>query len=161
MSEILNLAKAFEEKSKQQARDTEQSVKHEFVRLEKSISAELQSSAKSINDAIREQNSKLTGMIRATVTGSMAWTFVCFALLISILSGVIWFQGTIIASRLKEMDSYSQQLDSLKAKSGAGVMIYNVDNQKNAYLVVLPKQAHGVEIYTSQTGNQVVKYVAK
>ncbi|MCE0033181.1 MbeB family mobilization protein, partial [Klebsiella pneumoniae] len=34
MSEILNLAKGFEEKSKQQAQDTEQSVKREFARLE-------------------------------------------------------------------------------------------------------------------------------
>jgi hypothetical protein len=35
MSEILNLAKGFEEKSKQQAQDTEQSVKREFERLER------------------------------------------------------------------------------------------------------------------------------
>ncbi|EGL0308506.1 hypothetical protein IOV90_004225 [Salmonella enterica] len=29
--------------------------------------------------------------------------------LIDILGGIIWFQGTIITSRLSEMDSYSQQ----------------------------------------------------
>ena len=82
--------------------------------------------------------------------------------LIGILSGIIWFQGTIITSRLSEMDSYSQQLASLKAKSGAGVTIYSDDTrQKNTYLVVLPKQAHGVETYTSTTGNTVVKYTAK
>ncbi|MGC6575072.1 MbeB family mobilization protein, partial [Escherichia coli] len=45
MSEILNLAKGFEEKSKQQAQDIEQSVKREFGRLEMSIGAELQSSS--------------------------------------------------------------------------------------------------------------------
>jgi hypothetical protein len=44
-----------------------------------------------------------------------------------ILGGIIWFQGTIITSRLSEMDSYSQQLASLKAKSGAGVTIYSDD----------------------------------
>ncbi|MFZ5410360.1 MbeB family mobilization protein [Enterobacter asburiae] len=37
MSEILNLAKGFEEKSKQQAQDTAQSVKREFEKLETSI----------------------------------------------------------------------------------------------------------------------------
>ncbi|MGS4238226.1 hypothetical protein ACKUS5_00085 [Serratia marcescens] len=42
------------------------------------------------------------------------------------------------------MDSYSQQLASLKAKSGAGVTIYSDDTRRNTYLVVLPKQAHGV-----------------
>ncbi|MDR5971506.1 protein MobB, partial [Salmonella sp. NW652] len=63
--------------------------------------------------------------------------------------------------RLSEMDSYSQQLASLKAKSGAGVTIYSDDSRRNTYLVVLPKQAHGVETYTSQAGNTVVKYTAK
>ncbi|MCZ0104198.1 protein MobB, partial [Raoultella ornithinolytica] len=107
MSEILNLAKGFEEKSKQQAQDIEQSVKREFGRLEMSIGAELQSSSQSISNAIREQNGRLTGMIRASVSTAMAWIFTSFALLIGILGGIIWFQGTIITSRLSEMDSYS------------------------------------------------------
>ena len=161
MSEILNLAKGFEEKSKQQAQDTEQSVKREFVRLETSISAELQSSSQSISNAIREQNGRLTGMIRATATTALIWTVVCAALLIGILSGIIWLQGQIISSRLSDIDGYSQQLPSLKAKSGAGVTIYSDDSQKNGYLVVLPVKAHGVESYTSTAGNTVVKYTAK
>ena len=161
MSEILNLAKGFEEKSKQQAQDTEQSVKREFARLETSISAELQSSSQSISNAIREQNGRLTGMIRATVTTALIWIVVCAALLIGILSGIIWLQGQIISSRLSDIDGYSQQLASLKAKSGAGVTIYSDDTRRNTYLVVLPKQAHGVETYTSTTDNTVVKYTAK
>ena len=161
MSEILNLAKGFEEKSKQQAQDTEQSVKREFVRLETSISAELQSSSQSISNAIREQNGRLTGMIRATVTTALIWIVVCAALLIGILSGIIWLQGQIISSRLSDIDGYSQQLASLKAKSGAGVTIYSDDSQKNGYLVVLPVKAHGVETYTSTAGNTVMKYTAK
>ena len=161
MSEILNLAKGFEEKSKQQAQDTEQSVKREFARLETSISAELQSSSQSISNAIREQNGRLTGMIRATATTALIWTVVCAALLIGILSGIIWLQGQIISSRLSDIDGYSQQLASLKAKSGAGVTIYSDDSQKNGYLVVLPVKAHGVESYTSTAGNTVVKYTAK
>ena len=161
MSEILNLAKGFEEKSKQQAQDTEQSVKREFARLETSISAELQSSSQSISNAIREQNGRLTGMIRATVTTALIWIVVCAALLIGILSGIIWLQGQIISSRLSDIDGYSQQLASLKAKSGAGVTIYSDDSQKNGYLVVLPVKAHGVESYTSTTGNTVVKYTTK
>jgi hypothetical protein len=60
----------------------------------------------------------------------MAWIFICFALLIGILGGIIWFQGTIITSRLSEMDSYSQQLASLKAKSGAGVTIYSDESRR-------------------------------
>ena len=161
MSEILNLATGFEAKSKQQAQDTEQSVKREFGRLETSISAELQSSSQSISNAIREQNGRLTGMIRATVTTALIWIVVCAALLIGILSGIIWLQGQIISSRLSDIDGYSQQLANLKAKSGAGVTIYSDDSQKNGYLVVLPVKAHGVETYTSTAGNTVVKYTAK
>ena len=161
MSEILNLAKGFEEKSKQQAQDTEQSVKREFARLEMSIGAELQSSSQSISNAIREQNGRLTGMIRATATTALIWIVICAALLIGILSGIIWLQGQIISSRLSDIDGYSQQLASLKAKSGAGVTIYSDDSQKNGYLVVLPVKAHGVESYTSTAGNTVVKYTAK
>ncbi|WP_323644363.1 MbeB family mobilization protein, partial [Enterobacter asburiae] len=142
MSEILNLAKGFEEKSKQQAQDTEQSVKREFVRLETSISEDLKSSSQSISNAIREQNVRLTGMIRATATTALIWIVVCAALLIGILSGIIWLQGQIISSRLSDIDGYSQQLASLKAKRGAGVTIYSDDSQKNGYLVVLPVKAH-------------------
>ncbi|WP_164989371.1 hypothetical protein, partial [Enterobacter cloacae] len=126
-----------------------------------SISAELQSSSQSISNAIREQNGRLTGMLRASGSTAMAWIFICFALLIGILSGIIWLQGTIITSRLGEMDSFSQQLANLKAKSGAGVAIDSDDKQRNTYMVVLPKQAHGVETYTSATDNTVVKYSAK
>ena len=161
MSEILNLAKGFEEKSKQQAQDTEQSVKREFERLETSISEDLKSSSQSISNAIHEQNGRLTGMIRATATTALIWIVVCAALLIGILSGIIWFQGQIISSRLSDIDGYSQQLASLKAKSGAGVTIYSDNTRRNTYLVVLPKQAHGVETYTSTTDNTVVKYTAK
>ena len=161
MSEILYLAKGFEEKSKQQAQDIEQSVKREFGRLEMSIGAELQSSSQSISNAIREQNDKLTGMLRATATTALIWIVVCAALLIGILSGIIWLQGQIISSRLSDIDGYSQQLASLKAKSGAGVTIYSDDSQKNGYLVVLPVKAHGVETYTSTAGNSVVKYTSK
>ncbi|MEB2411813.1 MbeB family mobilization protein, partial [Enterobacter asburiae] len=43
MSGILDLAKAFEETSKQQAQRTGESVKSEFVKLEQSISEALKS----------------------------------------------------------------------------------------------------------------------
>ena len=82
-------------------------------------------------------------------------------LLIGILSGILWFQGTLIASRLDEMNSYSQQLTDLKAKSGAGVEILTDDTRKNKYYVVLPKSAKGVELYTSKNDKQVVTYTAK
>lgn len=161
MSEILNLAQAFEEKSKQQAQDTEQSVKREFERLETSISADLKSSSQTIGSAIQEQNARLTGLLRGTVTSALLWIVICGLFLIGILGGIIWFQAQIIASRLSDMDGYSQQLASLKEQTGAGVTILRNDQQRNGYLMVLPTKAHGVETYTSTAGNTVVKYTAK
>lgn len=120
MSGILDLAKAFEETSKQQAQRTGESVKSEFVKLEQSISEALKSSGKNISDAIHEQNTRQTTLLRRSVTIALIWILVCGVLLIGILSGILWFQGTLIASRLDEMNSYSQQLTDLKAKSGAG-----------------------------------------
>lgn len=161
MSGILDLAKAFEETSKQQAQRTGESVKSEFVKLEQSISEALKSSGKNISDAIYEQNTRQTTLLRRSVTIALIWILVCGVLLIGILSGILWFQGTLIASRLDEMNSYSQQLTDLKAKSGAGVEILTDDTRKNKYYVVLPKSAKGVELYTSKNDKQVVTYTAK
>ena len=136
MSGILDLAKAFEETSKQQAQRTGESVKSEFVKLEQSISEALQSSGKSISDAIHEQNTRQTTLLRRSVTIALIWILVCGVLLIGMLSGILWFQGALIASRLDEMNSYSQQLTDLKAKSGAGVEILTDDTRKNKYFVV-------------------------
>ncbi|HCT8847961.1 TPA: MbeB family mobilization protein [Enterobacter roggenkampii] len=161
MSGILDLAKAFEETSKQQAQRTGESVKSEFVKLEQSISEALKSSGKSISDAIHEQNSRQTILLRRSVTIALTWILVCGVLLIGMLSGILWFQGTLISSRLDEMNSYSQQITDLKAKSGAGVEILTDDTRKNKYYVVLPKSAKGVELYTSKNDKQVVTYTAK
>ena len=160
MSEILNLAKGFEEKSKQQAQDTAQSVKREFEKLETSICEDLKSSSQSISTAIREQNDQLTGIVRYSLLSALGWIFLFAALLIMILGGIIWYQGTVITSLLNEMDSYSQQLESLKAQSGAGVAIYK-DDKKNTYLLVLTEKKHGIETYTSKGGNTVMKYTGK
>ena len=161
MSGILDLAKAFEETSKQQAQRTGESVKSEFVKLEQSIIEALKSSGKSISDAIHEQNSRQTILLRRSVTIALTWILVCGVLLIGMLSGILWFQGTLISSRLDEMNSYSQQITDLKAKSGAGVEILTDDTRKNKYYVVLPKSAKGVELYTSKNDKQVVTYTAK
>lgn len=161
MSGILHLAKAFEETSKQQAQHTGESVKAEFGKLESSISEALQSSGKSISDAIHEQSTRQRAIVRRTVTLSLVWIVISGALLIGILSGILWFQGMLIRDRLDEMNSYSEQLSDLKAKSGAGVEILSDSKSRNMYYVVLPKKAKGAELYTSQGGNPVVKYTAK
>jgi len=161
MSEIFNLAQAFEEKSKLQAQDTEQSVKREFERLEASISADLKSSAQTISNAIHEQNTRLSGLLRGTVTRALLWIWTCAMLLMCLLGGIIWYQGQIIDSRLSDIDGYSHRLEDLKTQTGAGITIFRDPQQRNGYLVELPKKAHGVETYTSTAGTTVMKYIAK
>ena len=161
MSGILDLAKTFEETSKQQAQLTEQSVKHEFARLEISISEALKSSGMSISDAIHEQNTRQMALLRGTTKVAFLWILSSGVLLTVILSGILWYQGMLISERLDEMNSYSQKLDDLKAQSGAGVSIGRDDKQKNGYYVILPKNAKGVKSYTSDKGYQVMTYTAK
>jgi hypothetical protein len=158
MSEILNLAKGFEEKSKQQAQDTEQSVKREFGRLETSISAELQSSSQSISNAIREQNGRLTGMIRVNGDG------VDIHLLRpadrhpgrdNLVSG---HDHHLTPERDGQLQPAAGEPESEKRRG-------RDDLQRRQKPEHLPggaaEAAHGVETYTSTAGNTVVKYTAK
>ncbi|MEX0635111.1 MbeB family mobilization protein, partial [Serratia ureilytica] len=147
--------KGFEEKSKQQAQDTELSVKREFARLETSISAELQSSSQSISNAIREQNGRLTGMIRTSVSAAMAWIFsFCpdrYPGRDNLVSG---HDHHLAPERDGQLQPTAGEPESEKRRGRDDLQRRQ---EPNTYLVVLPKQAHGVETYTSTTDNTVVK----
>ncbi|MGC8127494.1 hypothetical protein ACP2ZX_28635, partial [Klebsiella pneumoniae subsp. pneumoniae] len=67
---------------------------------------------------------------------------------------------TIIRSRPRYTDLYRPQRDRLYPKRPAPGPTASADKNRNTYLLVLPKQAHGVETYTSTTDTTVVKYTA-
>ena len=66
MSKILDLAKSFEEKSSEQAKDTEQIVATEFKKHEKRLIALLNENEKAISSAIIEQNQRIRPIILKT-----------------------------------------------------------------------------------------------
>ncbi|KYN71527.1 MobB protein, partial [Aeromonas salmonicida subsp. salmonicida] len=93
MSKILELAKTFEESSKQQASDIETSVKNAFEPHERAILAALESSARRLNTAIDAQNRRWGWLVLK------GWVFplIGVAFLLGISWVVVWYQGRVIA----------------------------------------------------------------
>jgi len=95
MSKILDMAKTFEQTSKQQADDIESSLKPEFERHEEAIKEALDSSRQSISDAIQDQQKRI-GWLLLKSWGVM---LISGLLLLAATSGTLWYQGNLIAER--------------------------------------------------------------
>lgn len=143
MSKILDLAKDFERKSKQQASDTEQSLKSEFERHERSISEALRSSEQKIKDDISAQNA----IFRRLVLKSWLWVTVSVILVLSASWGVIFYQGTLIAENWQKISEQKDVLKQIEAKTWG---LELVDGDKGRFIVI-PKG------YTGKTGWSVGK----
>ena len=114
MSKILELAKIFEESSKQQASDIETSVKNAFEPHEKAILAALESSARRLNTAIDAQNRRWGWLVLK------GWVFplIGVAFLLGISWVVVWYQGRVIAENWVEISRQNKTLEQLAAKGG-------------------------------------------
>ena len=96
MSEILDLARSFEQKSKQQARNTEQVLQTEFERHERFISEALSASEKTISAAISAHNQRLS----ALALKGWLWIALSLFLVLSASAGALWWTGERIAANL-------------------------------------------------------------
>ena len=105
MSKILDMAKTFEQTSKQQASDIENKLKPEFERHETAIKEALNSSEKSINDAIQEQQKRI-GWLLLKSWGVMLLSVL---LLLAATSGTLWYQGRLIAERQATLERLDKQ----------------------------------------------------
>ena len=114
MSKILELAKTFEESSKQQASDIETSVKNAFEPHEKAILAALESSAQRLNTAIDAQNRRWGWLVLK------GWVFplIGVAFLLGISWVVVWYQGRVIAENWVEISRQNKTLEQLAKKGG-------------------------------------------
>ncbi|WP_240037848.1 MbeB family mobilization protein [Aeromonas sobria] len=128
MSKILELAKTFEENSKQQVSDIETSVNNEFEKHEKAILGALRSSNQSLIAAIDGQ-SRRWGWL---VLKGWICTLIGVVLMLGISWGVLWFQGKQIA---ENWDTISQQKRILKEMDTLGLSLYQ---DKNGWFIVLP-----------------------
>ncbi|WP_228724513.1 MbeB family mobilization protein [Klebsiella pneumoniae] len=89
MSKILDMAKDFEQSSKQQANAIEKRLTEEFTRHEKAISGALKSSEEKMSAAIAEHSQKMGWLLLKT----WIWMLVSIVLFLSATSGILWYQG--------------------------------------------------------------------
>ncbi len=118
MSKILDMAKTFEQTSKQQADDIESSLKPEFERHEEAIKEALDSSRQSINDAIQDQQKRI-GWLLLKSWGVM---LISGLLLLAATSGTLWYQGNLIAERQATLETLGKK---------GGKLIFNKCEDKN------------------------------
>ncbi|EED3335483.1 mobilization protein [Salmonella enterica subsp. enterica] len=142
MSSLLTVSRDFEEKSKAQQQLTEEKLKAAFSEHERSVRAELSASAKRISDAISAHEQGMTSAMqsnRLSVLRMVGRTWLTITivsvLLFANLSGVLWYQGHLIASNLAEIDRQNTALSKLNAKTWG--VTYLEDG--NGRFLVLPK----------------------
>lgn len=128
MSKILELAKTFEESSKQQASDIETSVKNAFEPHERAILAALESSARRLNSAIDAQNRRWGWLVLK------GWVFplIGVAFVLGISWVVVWYQGKVIA---ENWNTITRQERVLKGMESWGLSLYQ---DQNGQFIVLP-----------------------
>ncbi|WP_068979538.1 MbeB family mobilization protein [Aeromonas sp. EERV15] len=105
MSKVLDMAKGFEQKSKQQVIDIDGTLKTEFEKHEKAVLRELESNEISIKNAIQGHQRRI-GWLLLRGWGLM---LVGFLLLLSAMGGILWYQGTMIAERTDTLNTLKQQ----------------------------------------------------
>lgn len=161
MSGISDLAKAFEENSKQQAQHTEKNVKAEFQKLNVSISEELNSSAQSISNAIQEVTRQHQEKLKTIYRPVMKWLWsglICLILIAgAAIGGAIWYLNHLAG----EIQTSQQRLDVLNSATGKGIEIQKgTGKYQGQYFVLLPKGAREIQTYPYQ-GQTVVNYHTK
>ncbi|HFN7264969.1 TPA: MbeB family mobilization protein [Klebsiella pneumoniae] len=161
MSGISDLAKAFEENSKQQSQHTEMHVKAEFQKLNDAISEELNSSAKSINSVIQDvtrQHQQRLKTVYQPVT-KLLWIGLSFIALICVglIGGTYWY----LSQQLDEIQNNEQRLAVLNSKTGKGIVIEaGKGKNQGQYFILLPKNASDIQTYPYKK-QTVVNYSVK
>ena len=110
MSKILDMAKDFEQNSKQQANAIEKRLTEEFTRHEKAISGALKSSEEKMSAAIAEHSQKMGWLLLKT----WIWMLVSIVLFLSATSGILWYQGELIAERQATLQALAEKGGKLK-----------------------------------------------
>ena len=114
MSKIFDLAQSFEEKSKQQANDTETRLATALKTHETFISDALDKSETIISGAINAQNRR----IRALLLKTWLWMGLSLIAILTASYGVIWLQGEMITQNWLTISEQKDTLQQLEAKGG-------------------------------------------
>lgn len=142
MSNLLNSAKVFSEKSSVHLADTENMLKHAFSEHEKSVSEALASSERKMNSAIAAHTQSLNAMLdthRENALRLMSKTWLCVILTLLLIFAVswsaLWYTGRLISQNVAEIQMQNAALSKLEAKTWG--ITYLEDG--NGRFLVLPK----------------------
>lgn len=161
MSGISDLAKAFEENSKQQAQHTETHVKAEFQKLNAAISAELSSSVKSINSAIQDVTKKHQQRLKTVYQPVMKWLLIGLSCIALICAGLIGGTYLYLNHQREEIQANEQSLAVLNSKTGKGIVVQKgTGKYQGQYYIILPKGASDIQTYPYKK-QTVVNYSVK
>ncbi len=140
MSKILDLAQDFETRSKQQADDIETAVTNAFEKHLRAITKELDSNELSLRDAIQDHHRMALGLLSKRWLGPLIFSL----LLLSSMSGILWYQGNLIAERQATISKQQATIASLKLQGGG--LITNTcedDNEKRRLCIKMIEGEYG------------------
>ena len=139
MSKILDLAKSFEEKSSEQAKDTEQIVATEFKKHEKRLIALLNENEKAISSAIIEQNQRIRPIILKT------WMIVSIGIVtgIALAWGILMYQSHKIGKNAELIAQQNLAIQELANKGGNVKLQDCIDTKNRKRLCVLVNKDAG------------------
>jgi len=159
MSGISDLARSFEEKSKQQASAIETSVATAYAQHEQTLLAALNSSEQSLNDAIQAREKRLSAFLTATEANTRAmalsgWKWLLGSLVAVVLgaSGALWWTGQTVAENFQLIE---QQKATMARAQALGVDFHQ---DENGQFIILSKGMKAVSGWTFENGSrQAVK----
>ena len=126
MSEISKMATAFEQRSKEQAENTEQAVKSALKKHEHALLLALSESEKTTSDAIRAQSHRLKS------TALSSWMAVAIPVIVTLAlsAGAITAMSWYMNSQVEQILDHKATLERL-AKEGAAIQLnYCGDNRR-------------------------------
>jgi len=149
MSGISDLARSFEERSKQQASAIETSVANAYAQHEQTLLRALQSSEGKLSAAIQARETSLSELLSTTEANTRAlalsgWKWLAGSLLAVALasSGALWWTSQTLAENLALIE---QQKATMARAQALGVEL--VSNQDGQF-IVLPRGLKPVTAWT-------------
>lgn len=140
MSGISDLARSFEQRSKQQANAIETSVANAYAQHEQTLLKALKSSEQKLSAAIQARETSLSELLRATEANTKGlaltgWKWLAGSLLGALLaaSGALWWTGQTLADNLALIE---QQKATMARAQTLGVEFVN--NQDGQFIVLPP-----------------------
>lgn len=115
MSEISKMATAFEQRSKEQAENTEQAVRSALKKHEHALLLALSESEKTTSAAIRAQSQRL----KRTALSSWMAVAIPVILMLALSAGVVWAMSWHMGNQVDQIQRYNETLEQLKAEGGA------------------------------------------